>query len=57
MKTAPPLNTFEFFKHCNFEAPEPEGTWTGSTFLEASNLALFGASWLWGWQDFRPQKP
>ena len=34
----------------NFAAPW--GTWTSSTFLEASNLTLFGARWSWGWQDF-----
>ena len=32
---------------CNFAAPL--GTWTTSTFLEASNLTLFGARWSWEW--------
>ena len=39
---------------CNFTAPWD--TWTSSTFLETSNLILFGAKWSWGWQDFFSSK-
>ena len=36
---------------CNFAAPW--GIWKSGTFLEASNLTLFGARWSRGWQDFK----
>ena len=39
----------------NFAAPW--GKWTSGTFLEASNLTLFGARRSWGWQDFKSSKP
>ena len=46
MKTAPPMNTFDFFNTktliaCNFAAPW--GTRTCFTFLKTSNQYLFGA--------------